>query len=81
MNSILSLGDSCDDGKFYCDRYNVKSVLYHHDGRHYVTYRIAKDEDTVERIMERAEAGELTLEYFNRHTKTLRPYVAKVYGW
>lgn len=80
VNSILSLG-GCSDGKFYCDRYNVKSALYHHDGTHYVTYRIAKDEDAVERIMERAGAGALTLDYFNRNTKTLRPYVAEVYGW
>lgn len=80
VNSVLSL-EGCDDGYFYCDRYNVKSNLYHHDGTHYVTYRVAKDEDTAERIVERASTGELTLDYFNRNTKSLRPYVAKVYGW
>lgn len=70
----------CDYIKLYCDRYNVKSDLMHHDGTHHLIYRVAPC-DKVNKIMELAERGSLTLEYFNKNTKSVRKYVAKIYGW
>ena len=71
----------CDNGKFYADRYNIKSNLCHHDGTHYCTYRIAKNEKQANKIMELAEQGILTYDYFKKHTRSLREYVADIYGW
>lgn len=79
LNSIIDVCD-CDYIKLYCDRYNVKSNLMHHDGTHYLTYRLAPH-NKVNEIMERAKRGILTLEYFNKHTKSLRKTVAEIYGW
>ena len=80
ISSIINLC-GCDDGRFYADRYNVKSELLHHDGANYLTYRIAKDEDVAERIANLARNGSLTWDYFRRNTKSLTPAVSEVYGW
>lgn len=79
LNSIINTC-GCDYIDLYCDRYNVKSNLYHHDGTHYLTYRLAPY-NKVNEIMERAERGILTLEYVNKHTKSIRKYVAEIFGW
>ena len=39
LNEILYAGD-CDDIEVTYDRFNVHSVLAHHDGRHHMTYRM-----------------------------------------
>lgn len=80
INSILDLC-GCDNGYFYSDRYNVKASLFHHDGTNYITYRVAKDRETAERILWLAESGKLTWEYFHRNTKSLTPMVSEIYGW
>lgn len=82
-NNISSIVDycNCDDLKLYCDRYNVKGDLFHHDGTHHLTYRVAKRYDITNDFMQRAESGILTYEYFMKHTKSLLPYVKKIYGW
>ena len=80
INSILDLC-GCDDGHFYSDHRNVQSSLFHHDGTNHLTYRIAKDRKTAERIFWLADSGKLTWDYFRRNTKSLTPIVAKIYGW
>ena len=79
LNSIID-DCGCDNGKFYTDRYNVKGVLHHHDGTHYLTYRLVTPQK-VEDIMRRANWGQLTWEYFRKNSKSIRNYVAEIYGW
>lgn len=71
----------CDDAHIFCDRNHVKADLTHHDGEHHVTYRLAKDEDEADKICQSIAYGCMTFKQFLRKTKSLRPYVAKVYGW
>lgn len=71
----------CDCGKFYGDKYNIKSILYHHDGQHYCVYRIAKTKEQAQKIMDLAEQGKLTYDYFKTHTRSLKKYISKIYGW
>ena len=80
INSILNVF-SCDDGKFYVEGNAVKSELYHHDGTHYLTYRIAPNKDVAEKIMDRANNGTLTEDYFTRVTKPLAKHIKDIYGW
>lgn len=80
LNSILDVC-GCDYIKVYADRYNVRSELSHHDGKHYLLYRLAPNREVAEKIIERASMGELTEDYFKRKTKSIRKDVAKVYGW
>jgi hypothetical protein len=84
LSSILS--SSCDDNEFYCDRYNVKADMYHHDGINYVTYREIKDgmEDKrgfkkmLELIYNQQEVPSWMV---TKYTKSLRPKVSALYGW
>lgn len=61
----------CDRGIFYYDRYNVKADLIHHDGTHHLTFRMAKNDNVANKIMELAERGKLTYEYFMKNTISL----------
>ena len=50
-NNIANiLHTRCEDAEWYGDAYNIRGILHHHDGTNYVLYRIAKDEETAERI-------------------------------
>lgn len=72
---------NCDHAKWYCDRWNVRFDGAHHDGRNHYLYRVAKDRETAERLVEKIACGGMTEQQFMKATKSLRPYVADVYGW
>jgi hypothetical protein len=42
---------------------------------------VAKDRDTAERLVEKIAYEGMTEQQFMKATKSLRPYVAEVYGW
>ena len=67
--------------KWYCDRWNVRAVEVHHDGRNYSLYRVAESKEKAKWLKEMLLQGEMDEKKFMRHTKSLRPYIAKVYGW
>lgn len=75
------LFSDCDYCTWYCDRYNVLFDGVHHDGSNHYLYRVAPNRYAAERLQERVIRGDLTREQFMRATKSLRPYVSKVYGW
>jgi hypothetical protein len=80
VNSILNSFD-CDYCTWYCDRYNVHGRLVHHDGTNKIVYRVAKDKETAERIANKIISGNMNYERFCRNTKSLKPYISKVYGF
>ena len=73
--------NECDYCKWYCDRWNVKFKGAHHDGRNYYTYRVVEDEDKAEQLINDFVYGGKDMKYVYRHSKSLRPYVAEIYGW
>ena len=78
LASIIS-GDYYDYD-FHLDAYNLKSILYHHDGRHYVTYRQLKKELTdqqIENFYEKLENFEITQENMGYYTRSLKPLVER----
>lgn len=77
---ILSVG-AYDGARWYADAYNVRARLVHHDGTHRVLYRVASSEEAARELAEKYINGEYTAEDVKRHTQSLRPYVAAVYGW
>ena len=81
VNDILNSFYSCDNVTFYCDPYNVKFDGSHHDGSHYLMFRVAKDKDAAERLANKIAYHDMSEEAFRKATRSLRPYVAKVYGW
>ena len=81
VSDILSSMNSCDYGTFYCDPFNVKFEGVHHDGKNRVLYRVARSKHHAEHLANLIAYHGMTEESFRRATKSLRPYVAKVYGW
>ena len=81
-NNIANiLHTRCEDAEWYGDAYNIRGILHHHDGTNYVLYRIAKDEETAERIAAKIYNGEIDERGFRKLTRSLYPDVAAVYGW
>lgn len=80
LNSIFQ-GYSCEHHEWYADRYNVKGNFTHHDGTHHVTFRLAKDRDTALDLVHKYAYEGMTEAQIMRRTKSIRPYVAKIYGW
>jgi len=81
VHDIFETGANYDWVRFYADRYNVRAELGHHDGTHYVLFRVAKSREQAERLVESIAYGSMTEKQFRKATRSLRPLVAKVYGW
>lgn len=79
VSDILS--SSCDYCTWYCDPYNVKFEGSHHDGKNTAIYRVAKSKEQAEELVEKIAYHGMTEKQFRRATKSLRPYIAEVYGW
>lgn len=75
------LKSECDYLDWYCDRYNVRCRASHHDSTNYYLYRVAKDREQAKRLVDAIAYEGMTEEEFRKATRSLRPYVAKVYGW
>ena len=75
------LHSNCDYLDWYCDRYNVRCSASHHDGTNLYLYRVAKDWEQAERLVNKIAYGGMTEEQFMKATRSLRPYVVKEYGW
>lgn len=78
------LYSECDYAKWYCDKYNFKFKGVHHDGCNYYTYRVLRKDVTEEQKENFYEAiieGRCNDRMIRRYTKSIRPYIAEVYGW
>ena len=75
------LYSDCDYNTWYCDRYNVRCVAVHHDGTNNYLYRVCRDKEQAEKLIEKFVCGDYNEKDIMKRTKSLRPYVAKVYGW
>ena len=80
INSIFNA--ICGDyTKVYCDTYNVRCTDTHHDGTNTILYRVAKDKESAEKLAMKVAYEGMTEEAFRKATRSLRPFVAKIYGW
>ena len=90
INKILYSPMKCDTClKLYADRFNVRGVEYHHDSRfaggaNEYLYREIKDEfvGREDEVLPRCQNEDGTINYnkIKYYTKSLRPYVKKVFG-
>lgn len=73
---------SCDDGEWYADKYNVRATLLHHDGSNQLVFRYVESKEKLERVCNNIYNGKIRTEKdFFKATKSIRPFIAKVYGW
>jgi hypothetical protein len=84
VNSIfdfMAASRSCDYFDFYCDRYNVRSRASHHDGTNFALFRLCESVEQAERVTDQWVHEKASEEKIRKRTRSLRPYVARVYGW
>jgi len=75
------LETSADGAEWWAEDYNIEGRLSDHDGSWYVTYRVCKDAEEAERLQDAAYLGKIDNADIMRRTKSLYPYIAKIYGW
>lgn len=85
------LGDKLSDifvsediNEYYCDQDDCQAVCSHHDGTNHITYRVIKGEDydKVEELLDKMAFKDADYEAdVYRHTHSLMPYIADIYGW
>lgn len=84
VNDCLQFEESCGYAEFYCDRYNLCSTQYHHDGNHHITYREFRPNITSEQADNfcwKLYEGKATQKDITRYTRSLKPYIKEIYGW
>lgn len=82
LNDIFNC--SQDKNEYYCDQDDCKAVCSHHDGTHYITYRVIKGEDRekVEELLDKMAFEDSDYEAdVLKHTHSLMPYIADIFGW
>ena len=80
VSSILS--DDSEYIEWYGDGHNIKATASHHDGTNYYEYRVIREDRNINKLLDAIYNGEeITRKKLNYYTKSLHPYVAKVYGW
>lgn len=75
------LETTADDADWWAEDYNIEGRLSDHDGSWYITYRVCKDYSEAERLQDMAYEGKLDNADIMARTKSLYPYIAKIYGW
>lgn len=73
----------CDNHDFYVDPYNVRYSGSHHDGSHSILFRMVDSRYAAERLEEWfcSLSHEPTEAEFRKKTRSIRKFIAKVYGW
>ena len=67
---------------WYGDGHNIKATEYHHDGTNYIEYRVIREDRNIDNLLNAIYNGEeITRKKLNYYTRSLYPYVAKIYGW
>jgi hypothetical protein len=81
LNEILTAGIGCDEKEVYCDGRNVLATGYHHDGSNSVEFREIREDKNIDVLLNKLYNNEeVTRKEINRYTKSLRPYIEKIYG-
>jgi calcineurin-like phosphoesterase family protein len=72
-------------GDYYKIMYNGNDVVAedcHHDGTNYYTFRELREDTNYDILLDKLYSGEkVTQRLINKYTKSLKPYVKKIYGW
>ena len=86
QHNVKSIFDIYSDYNiWFSDGKNVRSNQTHHDGLNRILFReLRGDRDTeaIERFLHEVKSGyEISPQKLAAYTRSIHPYVAKVYGW
>ncbi len=81
LNCIFQISEQTNC--YYADGRNVRAKCGHHDGTNNILFRKLKDGVTIPQIENLLFKNDYTLtpQQISKYTESLRPYVAKIYGW
>ena len=78
---LYSQVSGMSDCRWYCDGYNIRCDEAHHDGTNHYTYREVRNEDNIERFLNKLYYGEpISPSTLNYYTRSIAGDVARVYG-
>lgn len=72
------------DVEWYCDAYDFRATMWHHDGMNEILYRMRKEDVSDyqwDDFLYKLYTGKAKRKDITRYTKSLQPFIAKVYGW
>lgn len=80
VNNIFNISE--DYNEYYSDGHNIRATCIHHDGTNFIEYRVIREDKNITNLLNNIFYGkEITRKQLNYYTKSLAPYVHKVYGW
>ena len=81
ISNILYDNDA-DFIEWYADQYNIRATAHHHDGTNHYLYREIREDRNIQVLLDDIYNGrEISRSKLNYYTRSIRPYVAKIYGW
>ena len=80
LNEVLASGIGCDEKEVYVGTYGVYAEGYHHDGHNFVEFREIKEYTNYDLLLDKLYNGTATRTDIRRYTKSLKPYIQKIYG-
>lgn len=81
ISNILYDNDA-DFIEWYADQYNIRATAHHHDGTNYYLYREIREDRNIQILLDDIYNGrEISRSKLNYYTRSIRPYVAEIYGW
>ena len=84
IGKCLEFFKDCDYADFYVDRYDFRCEQTHHDATTYAVFRELKpnlSSDQENNFLWMIYNGTVTKKDITRYTRSLAPYIKKVYGW
>lgn len=84
IGKCLEFFKDCDYADFYVDRYDFRCKQTHHDATTYAVFRELKpnlSSDQENNFLWMIYNGTVTKKDITRYTRSLAPYIKKVYGW
>ena len=80
VNNIFDINENYNE--YYSDGRNIKATCTHHDGTNWVEYRVIRENRNIDNLLNDIyNCKHVSYQKLNYYTKSLLPYVAKVYGW
>lgn len=84
VGECLEFFKDCDYADFYVDRYDFRCKQTHHDASHFCVFRELKlsiSSNQADNFLWKVYNGTVTKQDITRYTRSLAPYIKKVYGW
>lgn len=80
IKDILYTDSDCVE--WYSNDKDIRATMVHHDGTNFLTYRVIKEDRNIDHLLDAIYNGKsISRQKLGYYTKSLYPYVAKIYGW